>query len=304
MLFTSPLKAEGLLKTERCPNDSLGEPEAKKRHSWAMSCSSKYRKNVHRARVKLFEDESKNKDQKNYATLEETPFMVYRFWKEGQPLSFGYPGYHYVRDGKRVSIWKKEEAPGPWASCEKPENVMITRVCPAGCYTGDQLILVDQSGASSLKDLERNPPKSIVTLTSNSTLNNLSYQKTPLRRVVKDGELVEQDFVHIETLRGGIVVTPNHPMLLSNGKMQFAKALKVGDQLLKEDGSPDEVVSLNVKKEKRLAYNVEIDTNHDRERIVVAEGFLTGDLYHQNAAIRFMNSRILRDQPIIPNQAR
>ncbi len=154
-----------------------------------------------------------------------------------------------------------------------------------------------------IQNLKADEKKQLITLTSEATLDNLKYKSTPLLLAIKDTIVKKQKAVRIQTKDGVIVVTPNHPLITSDGYMRAAGELQKGQALITKEGKASEILDIKISEYKFRSYNVEAEAYRSGERIVVAQGFLSGDLYYQNAGLRYLNRKLLRDaQPISSTQ--
>lgn len=154
-------------------------------------------------------------------------------------------------------------------------------LCVKGCYTPDQSL--EFSGQSMGIEAAYHDAKvdTVTALTEEATLSNLEYAEQSIQAFVA-GETEEAIFV----LRGAngatLQVTSEHPMVLSDGSMVVAADLVVGDELLDRDGEPVELVSIGIRRYSGTVWNVQPESKHKQENILVAQGFLTGSVRFQN----------------------
>jgi intein/homing endonuclease len=93
---------------------------------------------------------------------------------------------------------------------------------------------------------------------------------------------------------GSLRVTAEHPLLTDDGIMRQAEDLKVGASLVRADGSPDAISSVEVSKIFGKVYNVRPTTVDYTSNIVVAGGYLNGSVRYQNEFLDMINALILR----------
>jgi hypothetical protein len=305
LLISSQAFAVGI-KITRCPDDQLGSNAGIKRHQFGMKCVPEYVDAVYRTNMINFEDDQINpmvkdaqgNEKRKFSDIKTMDFKIYITENERTP-EFGYPSFQHIEGGIAKSLVEFKDSLNINTKCDViPRTAKATRICPAGCYLGNQFVLFD-SKYLPIEEAEANGVKSLITLTSEASVENLSFQKTPLKQIIKDSVLVEQDFLKIETINGEIIVTPFHPMLKENGYMVAADKLSVGDKLLRASGEADTIVEITRSSHKAYAYNVIADTNELQSKIVVSQDFLTGDLYYQNAGTKYLNRFLLRQQDML-----
>ena len=79
------------------------------------------------------------------------------------------------------------------------------------------------------------------------------------------------------------------------GFMLEASKFKIGDSLVKLDGSLDPIVSIDADAQFfGKVYNISPVSNNDHENIVVAQGFLNGSQKYQKKAFGEINRLVLR----------
>ncbi|QRK13481.1 hypothetical protein JQX13_06105 [Archangium violaceum] len=152
--------------------------------------------------------------------------------------------------------------------------------CVAGCFTpsqhvdfGGRDVTVPEAYASGLTQ--------VTALTADARLDALSFGNQPIRSYVA-GDTQEDIFLLQSSDGRRIEVTSTHPMLLADGTMVKAHALKEGDRLLGSDGSKLELSSVSVFSFKGKVWNVRPASQNKTENVMSAEGFLTGSVRYQN----------------------
>lgn len=298
--------AHGHFRVFRCADDALGNDMDKinGRVEWGMRCSPRVReliddwRNYYAFNSDVYNPvvatDADGTEVRKYKTAEEIVFSVIF---EGH-VHTGYPSFGYldqVVEAEGTTQLRAWRAPTTKvAPCDIPPNVGYRHMCPSGCYTGDQLIWME-AGLESVSSLHQSASRQLMTLDEESTLDHLQFSPRELLAVVSDPVPVKQTAYVLTLASGGeLKVTPNHPLVDSNGLMRRADKLKVGDRLVRADGLFDPIVAIQKRELMMRAYNVVAGTAKKVEKIVVAQGYLSGDLYYQNAGEDFINRMILR----------
>lgn len=210
----------------------------------------------------------------------------------------GYPVIGVVDENGDFSNPHNWFAPtNPNAPCDFPTGYTIIGYCAAGCYTPDQMIWFNE-GHISIGEAFKQKFQEIMTLTSSSDRNNLTFQVSPIDYFITD--LIEraQTILTIHTLSGGsLKVTENHALVDSEGRMRSADSMKPGEGLITAQGEVDPIISIIPEQYFGKVYNVEVKTDNLTEKIMVAQGYLNGSVYFQND-ITHMNRLILRSNLI------
>lgn len=154
-------------------------------------------------------------------------------------------------------------------------------LCVKGCYTPDQSLEFSGQPMGIEAAYHDAEVATVSALTEEATLSNLEYAEQPIQAFVA-GETEEKIFV----LRGAngatLEVTSEHPMVLADGSMVVAADLLVGDELLTRDGEPVELVDIDTRRYAGTVWNIQPESKHKQENILVAQGFLTGSVRFQN----------------------
>lgn len=168
--------------------------------------------------------------------------------------------------------------------------------CAAGCYTDDQQVLFDK-GNENILDAYTSVRSNVVTLAPNATIDDPRQQVSPVGMYTRDARDGNQVIYVVTTASGGEVkVTNSHPVMISDGtsgKLVMAEKLRVGDEMVKADGTPDAVVSVEKQNYFGRAYNLQpVSTDHI-QNILIAQGYLMGSLRYQNDDLNYMNRALL-----------
>lgn len=193
-------------------------------------------------------------------------------------------------------------------ACDMPEDVSFFGICEAGCYTPDQKIAFSSSGRSVILPIETaasswidavNEARAagqsslpshalrIFGVVPGSTFESLKYTSLPIERFLVSARDEENVILTFRTQSGGTLrVTPEHPLLGSDGLVTKASFFKVGDPLVKHDGRFDRISSIETSREFGKVYNVAPSSRASTEHIHVAQGFLAGSLALQNGELK------------------
>ena len=116
-----------------------------------------------------------------------------------------------------------------------------------GCFTADTLILMVDNTYKPIKDVKQGDW--VLTKESESSDKMISA------KVIKTFEHTADSYLIINNK---LKVTDIHPVFV-NGNWKQAKAIKLGDKLLNEEGQEVIVESLEIKRETIKVYNLEIE---------------------------------------------
>ena len=84
-------------------------------------------------------------------------------------------------------------------------------------------------------------------MSSSSNLERLSTQISSIKSWIFDFQDVQQKLLEFKMTSGGILaVTMEHPILDHEGRMREASTFKIGDLLVKSDGSLDPLQGLRI----------------------------------------------------------
>ena len=175
-----------------------------------------------------------------------------------------------------------------------PAGISIIGLCQAGCYTPDQQIQVGDQ-LQSVVAAHDSGTKSVTTLTADSTMDSPTYMTNQIARWTVDIAPASQPIITLKTKSGGSLrVTTEHPLVTSDGVMKQAQNLVVGESLVREDGSPDPIVSTATKNEFTKTYNLRPTTTDLTSNILVAQGFMAGSARYQDEFLKYLNRALFR----------
>jgi hypothetical protein len=176
----------------------------------------------------------------------------------------------------------------------KPVQVLMDGVCEPGCYTPDQKVLF-QSGAVPVEKAQQAGADDLITLSPESTLDAVQLINNTVERYTVDRDPVTQEVLHFRMASGGkLSVTLEHPLVTSQGSLRKAKEFIVGEHLVKQDGSLDEIVTIEKQSWYGKVYNLRPVSRDLTSNILVAEGYLNGSARFQSEYVEELNRLILR----------
>jgi hypothetical protein len=172
--------------------------------------------------------------------------------------------------------------------------VAVEALCEAGCYSPEQKIRVGDTVIPVAEAHESGQSK-LTTLAPGATLDSLEFMKNRIARWTVDIAPAHQTIITLRMESGGeLRVTTEHPLVTSEGVMKRAEDLVLGESLVREDGSPDPVVSIVKTKELTKVYNLRPSTTDLTSNILVAQGYLNGSARYQNEYLKYLNRVLLR----------
>lgn len=176
----------------------------------------------------------------------------------------------------------------------KPERMMHDGVCEPGCYTPDQQVLFE-SGLVSIDEAQSTGRHDLVTLSADATFDNISLTSNPVERYTVDKEAAKQEILVFRMASGGsLSVTTHHPLVDGKGSISKAMDFVVGEHLVKQDGTLDEIVSIEQTQWYGKVYNLRPVSRDLTSNILVAQGYLNGSVRYQSEYVQELNRIILR----------
>jgi hypothetical protein len=169
----------------------------------------------------------------------------------------------------------------------------VNGFCVSSCYLPDQQIAFD-GGTEGILDAMNQLRTGVTALTPTSTLDNITTHTDDVASYTHDIHEAKQVIFTITTRSGGqLKVTDKHPILEGDGRIVQARSIKVGNRLLKPDGTRDEVVSVTKTEYFGKVYNIKPVSTNRVANILIAQGFLVGSSRFQNDDVDFINRIIL-----------
>ncbi|MCY1043788.1 Hint domain-containing protein [Corallococcus sp. bb12-1] len=182
---------------------------------------------------------------------------------------------------------------GTGAPVANSSSFFVVAYCESSCFTPDQSVLFG-GGEKNILDAMKQGREDIITLGPDSTLDDLQLQQGKVYSYTSETRDSEHVIFHVRTASGGeLKVTNEHPVLTREGRMVQAQTLKAGDELLRQDGTPDAIVSVERGTHAGKVYNLKPEARDQVSNILVAQGFLVGSARFQNDDVEYMNRIIL-----------
>ena len=172
-------------------------------------------------------------------------------------------------------------------------SYFVVASCESSCYTPDQKLQFS-TGEVSIGDALKAKRDDVVTLSANATLDNLSTQTSKVFSYTTETRDSEHVIFKLGTASGGTLsVTNEHPMVTSEGRLVQAQRLKIGEELLKADGTPDVITSIEKTTHFGKVYNIKPESREHVANILIAQGYLVGSARFQNDDVGYMNRVLL-----------
>ena len=169
----------------------------------------------------------------------------------------------------------------------------VNGFCTSSCYTPEQQITFSD-GPEAIIDATNELRTGLRTLTPDSTLENLQFHTDDVDSFTREIHDSNHPIFDIRTESGGeLKVTDKHPVLVGSGRIVEARTLKVGDQLIRADGTRDRIASVDQTTHFGKVYNLKPVAKNHVANILIAQGFLVGSSRFQNEDVEFMNRIIV-----------
>jgi hypothetical protein len=176
----------------------------------------------------------------------------------------------------------------------KPVQILMDGVCEPGCYTPDQKVLF-QGGPLSIHKAQAGGADDLVTLSKDASMDKVTLAPTTVERYTVDKDAARQEILRFRMKSGGrLSVTLEHPLVTTEGSLKKAKEFVVGERLVRQDGTPDEILSIQSESWFGKAYNLRPVSTDLTSNILVAEGYLNGSARFQSEFVEELNRLIIR----------
>lgn len=176
----------------------------------------------------------------------------------------------------------------------KPIQVLQDGICEPGCYTPDQKILFEQ-GAVEIGTAQKAGLSDLMTLSPQASFANILLIKNSVLYYTLDQKPAPQQILTFQMASGGhISVTTQHPLVTQLGSIKKANDFLVGESLVKQDGQPDEIMSIEAETWTGRVYNLKPVTTDLTSNILVAQGYLNGSGRFQSEYIEELNRVLIR----------
>lgn len=169
----------------------------------------------------------------------------------------------------------------------------VSGFCTSSCYTPDQAVSFVDGKEKIIDAITAQRPTGLMTVTPNSTLDKIRFQADDVATYTRELRDDTNVIYEIHTASGGqLRVTDKHPVIIGNGRIVEASTLKVGNRLIKADGTRDRIVSITKSNFFGKVYNIKPKSTNLTANILVAQGFLVGSSRYQNEDVDFINRLI------------
>jgi hypothetical protein len=169
----------------------------------------------------------------------------------------------------------------------------VNGYCEASCYAPEQKLQFE-GGEESIVDALANRREDLITLAPDATLDNVRLMRNQTFAYTAETRDTKHVIFEISTESGGkLRVTDEHPVINGEGRMVAAKTLKVGEELVRKDGTFDSIVSIVKTEHFGKVYNLQPVSQDLVSNVLIAEGFLVGSSRFQNDDVAYMNRVIL-----------
>jgi len=169
----------------------------------------------------------------------------------------------------------------------------VNGYCTSSCYLPDQQIAFS-GGNEGILDAMNELRTGVTTLTPTSTLDRIKTRTDEVASYTHDLHEAKQVIFTITTKSGGqLKVTEKHPILIGDGRIVQAQSVKVGNQLIKQDGARDTVVSVTQADYFGKVYNIKPASTNRVANLLIAQGYLVGSSRYQNDDVDLINRIIL-----------
>ncbi|PIK15716.1 Hint domain-containing protein [Halobacteriovorax sp. JY17] len=276
ILMSANSMAAGGFAEARCAawGDNLTQPQAAERWKWAMKCDVANSRILWTYREYTAPDGSKRPAYPIYGLLDQD----------------------YKKEPSNPLGWFPPKSAS--ADCNIPENYEIVGFCAGGCYTADQLILVD-GRELFIKDMLESEIKNVMTLDQDSTLDSIATKPGKVFSYMKSIVSGVHPIIKLTTDSGkNLSVTLEHPLVKADGTFIVAQDLEVGSKLLNEFGEIEVVTSIAQEEVEGKVYNLRTEGAEETDRVIVAQGLLNGDLTVQQRKANKANQVLLRKKMI------
>ncbi|WNG58478.1 cell surface protein [Archangium gephyra] len=174
-----------------------------------------------------------------------------------------------------------------------PGDYFVIAYCESSCYAPDQKLRF-KGGDTNIVEAMKDHRDDLVTLSPDATLDNITTRVSTVYSYTSEVRDAEHRIHEMHTASGGMLrVTGEHPVITREGRLVKAELLKVGDELLKADGSPDSIVAISHTTHIGKVYNIKPTPRDQISNILVAQGFLVGSARFQNDDVQYMNRVLL-----------
>lgn len=289
LLYASQALAAWAPSHYRCSFDQLDATRGEGRQKWAMRSATLNPYNRPGTRDNRFWANIYN-DAANEAKRDHGVWL--------------YPVYVDPDDG--YSPWKGPGGPGTPSEHMsasqienldaklKPIHIIQDGICEPGCYTPDQHVLFSE-GPVEIARAQRSGRDDLMTLSPDSVFGKLELFRNTVLYYTLDQRPATQQILTFRMASGGkLSVTLEHPLVTSAGSLKKARQFSIGEHLIQQDGSQDEIVDIEDQMWTGQAYNLKPITTDLTSNIVIAQGYLNGSGRFQSEYVEELNRILLR----------
>ncbi len=207
------------------------------------------------------------------------------------------PNYNPIMRSKSDETWQPPTTLE--AACDVPGGMEeIDEICTPGCHTPDQRLQVDVDGGTlpigEAKDAELT---TIAIVSANSSLDRIEIASAQVDRFITTTIDETHDIAVLELSSGQkLRLTPNHPLVGTDGEIHLANDVVEGDSLLRSDGGAERVIAATKGRFHGRVYNVSPRSNDPSSNgeLIIAEGVVQGSHKHQMNAAQLVRRKLLR----------
>ncbi|WP_169796452.1 Hint domain-containing protein [Chondromyces crocatus] len=235
-------------------------------------------------------------------TSQTTDALMFFKWTKVPAKKRARPLYPTFGSNPNVSLGKTLKPNAGLTNCNLYDDkgvatstFYVNGYCESSCYTPEQEVLFPDGYQRIDVAVDALRP-TMITLTPDATLDDLQFMESPVDSYT--AELRDTDHVIFEIVAesgGRLRLTDQHPVILGDGKLVQARALKVGDTLLREDGALDPITSVEVRDHHGKVYNLRPKTTDRVSNLLIAQGYVVGSSRYQNDDIGYVNRTILTE---------
>ncbi len=172
-------------------------------------------------------------------------------------------------------------------------NFYVAFYCESSCYTPEQQVRF-AGGDIGILDAMKANRDDVITLTPDATFDNLTTQTSKVYSYTAEIRDAEHPIFKIATASGGkLSLSAEHPLINGEGRLVTAEKLKVGEDLVKADGTRDPVVNIEKTTFFGKVYNLKPEAREQVANILIAQGYLVGSARFQNDYIAYVNRIML-----------
>lgn len=267
--------------------------------------SRAYTGNLHSFNINYYAGFQRYETTPMYTVAQETTGLTTNFWKWTHTLQRPRPMYASFENAPVAGSGTQLFPHPTLADCNLYTDTsgsatkrwngdfFVIAMCESSCYAPDQNLRFS-TGEVNIVEAMKAKRDDVVTLAADATLDNLSTQTQNVFSYTTETRDSEHVIFKLTTASGGkLSVTNEHPMVTSEGRLVQAQRLKVGEELLKADGTPDAITSIEKTTHFGKVYNIKPASREHVANILIAQGYLVGSARFQNDDVDYMNRVLL-----------